>query len=131
MKIPCQSQSWKGLKHLDCGNDLMSKNHYDTKLIWRIIVSFTNWKSWYDCELRLNNCNPQLTFICSKSAVETLEKGVKICSKLTIKTPEERYWRRSGGYTVYFEHISHLFPVFVFLILNKQMLARCIWLSYY
>ena len=29
----------------------------------------------------------QLTFICSKLAIVTLEKG-EICSKLTIKTPE-------------------------------------------
>ena len=33
----------------------------------------------------------QLTFTCSKSIIEKLEKGVKCCeifSKLTIKTPE-------------------------------------------
>ena len=32
----------------------------------------------------------QLTFTCSKPTIETLEKDVKICSKLTIKTPERR-----------------------------------------
>ena len=30
------------------------------------------------------------------------------CSKLTIKTPERRKWRRSGVFIVNFEHISHL-----------------------
>ena len=31
----------------------------------------------------------------------------EICSKLTIKTPEQRQWRRSGVFVVNFEHISH------------------------
>ena len=44
----------------------------------------------------------------------------KICSKLTIKTPEQRHWRRSGDFVVNFEHISHL--VLVFLLLTFNML---------
>ena len=36
-------------------------------------------------------------------------KKCKICSKLTIKTPERRQWRRSGVLNVSFEHISHIF----------------------
>ena len=32
-------------------------------------------------------------------------KRSEICSKLTIKTPERRYWRRSGVFIVNFEHI--------------------------
>ena len=32
----------------------------------------------------------------------------EICSKLTIKIPERRQWRRSGISIVNFEHISHL-----------------------
>ena len=35
-----------------------------------------------------------------------------ICSKLTIKTPEQRQWRRSGVFIVNFEHISHHVLVF-------------------
>ena len=31
----------------------------------------------------------------------------KICSRLTIKIPERRHWRRSGIFIVNFEHISH------------------------
>ena len=42
----------------------------------------------------------------------------EICSKLTIKTPEQRIWRRSGIFTVNFEHISHLVLVFLLLTLN-------------
>ena len=33
----------------------------------------------------------QLIFTCSKSTIETLEKGVKICSKLAIKVSERRH----------------------------------------
>ena len=43
----------------------------------------------------------------------------EICSKLTIKTPERRYWRLSGVFIVNFEHISHL--VLVFLLLTLYM----------
>ena len=50
-------------------------------------------------------------------------KMCEIWSKLTIKTPEWRHWRRSGVFNVNFKHISKLFIVFLLLILNKQMLA--------
>ena len=43
----------------------------------------------------------------------------EICSKLTIKTPERRYWRRSGIFTVNFEHILRLLTVFLLLILSR------------
>ena len=42
----------------------------------------------------------------------------EICSKLTIKTPEQRHWRRFGVSIVDFEHISHPFLVFLLLPLN-------------
>ena len=34
-----------------------------------------------------------------------LEKGFEICSKLTIKTPERRQWRRFGVFIVNFEYV--------------------------
>ena len=37
----------------------------------------------------------------------------EICSKLTIKTPERRHWRRSDAFNVKFEHISHLVLVYL------------------
>ena len=43
----------------------------------------------------------------------------EICSKLTIKTPEQRHWRRSG--IVNFKHISHLVLAFLVLTLSRQM----------
>ena len=47
----------------------------------------------------------------------------EICSKLTMKIPERRQWRRSGIFIVNFEHISHLVIVFLLLILNMQLPA--------
>ena len=52
---------------------------------------------------------------CSKLTKETREQ---ICSKLTLKTPERRYWRRSGVFIVNFEHISDLALLFLLLTLN-------------
>ena len=40
------------------------------------------------------------------------------CSKLTIKTPEQRRWGRCGIFIVIFEHILHLFLVLLWLTLN-------------
>ena len=48
----------------------------------------------------------------------------EICSKLTIKAPEQCYWRRSVVFIVNFEHISHLFLVLLLLTSNKEMLAK-------
>ena len=47
----------------------------------------------------------------------------EICSKLTIKIPERRQWRRSGIFIVNFEHISHLVPAFLLFTLNMQLTA--------
>ena len=47
----------------------------------------------------------------------------EICSKLTIKIPERRNWRRFGIFIVNFEHISHLALVFVLLTLSRYMPA--------
>ena len=46
-------------------------------------------------------------------------KRCKICSKLTIKTPELRQWGGPGVFLVDFEHISYLFLVIQSLTLNK------------
>ena len=43
----------------------------------------------------------------------------EICSKLTIKTPEQCHWLCSGVFIVNFEHISHLVLVFLLLTLNR------------
>ena len=43
----------------------------------------------------------------------------EICSKLTIKTPERRQWRRSGVFIVNFEHISQIVLLFLLLTLSR------------
>ena len=42
----------------------------------------------------------------------------EICSKLTVKTPEQCHWRRSGVFIANFEQISHIALVFPILTLN-------------
>ena len=42
----------------------------------------------------------------------------EVCSKLTIRITERRYWRRSGIFIVNFEHIWHFDLVFLLLTLN-------------
>ena len=44
---------------------------------------------------------------------------IQLTIKLTIKTPERCQWRRSGIFIVNFEHISHIFLVFLLLTLKK------------
>ena len=43
----------------------------------------------------------------------------RICSKLTIKTPERRNWNRPGVFIVDSEHISHLALLFLLLTLSR------------
>ena len=50
----------------------------------------------------------QAAFTYSKSTIETREQRCEICSKLTIKPPKRRQWRRFGGFIVNVGHISHL-----------------------
>ena len=42
-------------------------------------------------------------------------KRCEIYSKLIVKGPKQRQWRRSSVFIVNFEHISHLFLVFLLL----------------
>ena len=50
-----------------------------------------------------------------KGKFHDCRKKCEICSKLTIKTPERRQWRRSSVFIINFERISHLFLVFLLL----------------
>ena len=60
----------------------------------------------------------QLIFTCSKSTIETLEKCVKYVQSQQNQKTEQRHCHRSGVF-VTFELISHLFMVFLSLVLNK------------
>ena len=46
------------------------------------------------------------------------------CSKLTIKTSEQRHWHRSGVFIVNFEHTSHHLLVFLLLTVNMYLPAE-------
>ena len=45
--------------------------------------------------------------------------GCEICSRLTIKTPERHHCGRSGVFIVNFDHISHLFVVFLLMSFSR------------
>ena len=47
-------------------------------------------------------------------------KRCEICLKLTIEIPERRHRRRSVVFIVNFEHISHVFLVFLLLLLTSK-----------
>ena len=57
-----------------------------------------------------------LTFTCSKSAIETLQK-VQDMFKVNYKKTQNDL--RSGVFIVSFEHISHFFLVFLLLTVSK------------
>ena len=61
----------------------------------------------------------QPAIACSKLIIETPRTEYKICSKLTIKTPERHQWRRVGVFIDNFEHISHLVIVLLLLTLSR------------
>ena len=94
-------------------------------LFWEYWDGLSKWMSvgsnlWHKLS-ESDNWHTQLAFTCSKSTTETLEKGVKHSSKLTIKTPERPQWQRFGIFIVNFEHISHFLLVYIVLTLNKWM----------
>ena len=70
---------------------VLSFLHYDNALYPHIIHNISD-------IVVFKSSTTQLTFTCSKSAIETLEKDLKYVKK-TIKTPERRR-RRSVGFIV-------------------------------
>ena len=66
----------------------------------------------------LNSFNSAHIFLLQVSNRNTRKK-CEICSELTVNTAERRYWRCFGAFIVKFGHISHVFPVFLLLNLNR------------
>ena len=90
--------SWLGCRTL--WSFLISK-------LWEKKTAFSS----YQAGIYLLKVNNEITVIISK-----------ICSKLTIKTPERYHWCRAGVFnviTVNFEQISHIVLVFTLLNLKK------------
>ena len=54
-----------------------------------------------------------------------------MCSKLTIKNPEQRHWRRSGVFILNFEYISHLVLLFLLITLNMYLPVGLLAVDYY
>ena len=59
----------------------------------------------------------------SKSTIKAREEGIRICSKLTVKTPGQRQCCRSGVINVKFERILLLLLVFLLLTLSMYLFA--------
>ena len=94
--------------------------------MWQLIENKNSCYCWIWLLLFVNIS--KLTLTCSKSTIEPVEKD-EVSSKLIIKIPERRQWRRFGVFIVNFEHISHLilaFLDFLFLIgCNQECLFLC------
>ena len=77
--------------------------------------------SWHCSQVVIKNTTTyvgylasQLTFTWSKSTIETLRKWVN-----KFKVNNTRQWHHSDCFIVNFEHLAHLFLVFLLLALNK------------
>ena len=88
------------------------------KETWKIETSFYEKDAW-----NLSESKTQVAFTYSKVNNRNTRKMCEICSKLTIKIPERRQWRRSGIFNFNFKHISHLALVILLLTLNMQLPA--------
>ena len=62
--------------------------------------------------------NPPNNYLFNANSRST-RKRCEIYSKLTIKIPERRQWRRSVVFNANFQHISHFLQLFLQLALNK------------
>ena len=89
------------------------------------IVSLRVKPSDLACLLCCRELVTQLSFTYSKLIIKITRKWCEICSKLTIKTPERRYWHRSGVFIVTFEHISKPGSS-VFIVNSEHAIAGCV-----
>ena len=80
------------------------------------LQAFWSWRSAK--RKRMSACNYLL-----KVNNKSTRSNCEIYSKLTIKTPERRQWRRCGVFIVNFEDISYFVLVFLLLTLNIKLPA--------
>ena len=103
------------------------------KYLFIVIDINTRLVSWLIHLFQVNNNGTRMTQ--TDATLATLEniylfkmnnrntkKRCEICSTLTMKTPERRHWPRSGVFIVNFEHILHLFLMFLLLIWTSKCL---------
>ena len=69
--------------------------------------------------IQLKHFFPACNYMFKVNNINTRTK-CEICSKLTIKTPEQYQWCRSGVFSVNFEHISYHALVFLLLLTLRR-----------
>ena len=79
-----------------------------------VLQSFCNFSRWL---IEGGSILPACIFLLKVNNRNTRTRCEK-SSKLAIKTPERLQWRHSGVFIVNFEHILHLFLVFLLITLN-------------
>ena len=84
----------------------------------KVALSFKRDSAFRASLIRLNKILPADIYLLKVNNRNTRTR-CEICSKLTIKKPEQRQSRRSGFFIVNFEHISHLVLVFLLLTLSR------------
>ena len=89
----------------------MAHKNANTELIKEAMEKF----DWQRAYLNTSVSEKVVIFINNRNTITRCE----ICSKLTIKTPEGRQWRRPGVFIVNSEHFSHFVLVFRLLTLNR------------
>ena len=96
--------------------NLQNNNYYKSYLIDSILLSSS---SFFFCRL-IFFFHPVNIYMFKVNNRNT-RQSCKICSKLTIKTPDRRQCRRSVFFIVIYEHISHLFLLFLLLSLSRYL----------
>ena len=80
------------------------------------------------CSCYFLSCNTNQAGICLFKIKDVNNRTMgETCSKLKIRPPELRQWRRSGVFMNRFEQVSHILMVFLLLNLTKKMLAGINW----
>ena len=115
--------------HIFCSSTLKTEAFRKIK---HAIIAELNYRNWFKalchahhhrifCLVVIPVCvskhvfnNPANIYLFRVNNINT-RKSCKICSKITIRTPEQHQWRRSGVFIVNFEYISQFFLVFPLL----------------
>ena len=82
---------------------------------WQVQHHFAQLQKVSDFQFRINPAGNYMFKVNNRNTRTRCE----ICSKLTIKIPQRRHWRRSRIFIVNFEHISHLALVILLLTLRR------------
>ena len=92
----------------------MRFNHFYFRKVWRCLNFSIDWNPFSICwksQIFLLHCttcwfHPAKIYLFKFNNRNT-RKRCEICSKLTMKIPDWRHWRRSDVFIVNFEQISH------------------------